>query len=132
MEISKERLSEMMTILDNISKIARSVGDLVYRTYVLGPRLKHLRHESKWAYYGLEQFLESDPDALDLDVIENWLIDYFNEPEPDSSERKLIELIVSFLKKGRLPTYEDVCICYDIECLARNFLELEHTLCYWD
>lgn len=111
MNVSRDTIKEMMSFLDMISDKARALG-----AYAMGySKIKHLRHESKWASFGLQTLLEDSlsPD-FSIDVIRAHLIGYFKNPPIDSVKMEFIALIVQSFEEGRLPTEKEVCICYKI------------------
>ena len=112
-EVSRARAEEMMQFLEIVSLKAREMG-------AYGG--KHLRHEAKWAYYGIQQFLEdTQSDKLDINAFHLFLVEYFSNQDPDSSAQKLVRLIRDVLQEDRIPTEKEIRKAYKI----RFSLELD-------
>ncbi len=116
-EVSRARAEEMMQFLEIVSLKAREMG--AYGGY---SKLKHLRHEAKWAYYGIQQFLKgTQSDKLDINSFHLFLVEYFSNQDPDSSGQKLVRLIRDVLQEDRIPTEKEMREAYKI----RFSLELD-------
>jgi len=106
-EVIRKRAEELLQFLDMVSDKARELDCGVYSKF------KHIRHEARWAYYGVEHFFEgNDSTSIDTDDLQEFLHDYFSEKDPDSSAQRLVSLIGNALKQDRIPSEKEVCEAY--------------------